>query len=77
MKYAISSARYWRPETFVDEYARTILGAGFELERSEDGEFFYITLNSLEDLGKLSESVKSNIIFEPGGGLIIYDAYME
>lgn len=77
MKYAISSAKYWDVKSFVDEYARTILKAGFELERSDDGEFFYITLYSLEDLEKLSEAVKSNIIFEPGGNLTIYDGYVK
>lgn len=77
MKYAISSAMYWRPEEFADKYARVILEAGFKLERDEDGKPFYITLNSLKDLEKLSESVKSNIVFEPGRSLVIYDGHME
>lgn len=77
MEYSISSAACWRSEDFADKYARVILEAGFKLKRDKDGEPFYITLNSLKDLEKLSESVKSNIIFEPGGSLIIYDGHME
>jgi len=79
MKCIISSVRYWDTETFVDEYARTILKAGFELERSDSGEFC-ITLYSLEDLDKLSEAVENDIIFESGGRyptLTIYDDYLE
>ena len=80
MKYIVKSAGYRETETFVDKYARAILGADFELERAdEDGEF-YITLYSLEDLEKLSEAVGSDIIYESGGEcpiLTIYDYYVE
>ena len=80
MKCSIRSAAYWRPKDFIDEYAQIIVGAGFELCTDEDEDeefFFYIILNSLEELEKLSKAVKSDIIFESGGGLIIYDDYME
>jgi len=79
MKCIISSVIYWDAKTFVNEYARTILKAGFELERSDDGRF-YTTLYSLEDLKKLSEAVENDIIFELDGKyptLTIYDDYME
>lgn len=80
MKCIIKSAGYWSTETFVDEYARTIFGAGFELERADEDGNFYITLYSIEDLEKLSEAVGSDIIYESGGEcptLTIYDYYME
>jgi hypothetical protein len=76
MKYSICSAVYCDPKSFIEEYG-TILETDFGLERSEDGRFFYITLNSLEDMEKLSEAVRSSIIFETAGSLIIYDGYME
>ena len=80
MKYIIKSAGYRETEAFVDEYARAILGADFELERADEDGNFYIMLYSLEDLEKLSEAVGSDIIYESGGEyptLTIYDYYVE
>ena len=88
MKCIIRSIQYWTIESFVDEYGRNILDAGFTLERLEEDEEheagILIELNSMEDMEKLAKAVENNIIFNSRyfendiySTLIIYDDYAE
>lgn len=88
MKCIISSAQYWDIDSFVDEYAKIILEAGFTLERLDEDEDndarILIELSSIDDLKKLANAVGHNIIFDPQRSygdifptFIIYDDYME
>ena len=88
MKCIIRSIQYWTIESFIDEYGRNILDAGFTLGRLEEdeehGAEILIELNSMEDLKKLAKAVDNNIIFNSRyfkndiySTLIIYDDYAE
>ena len=88
MKCIIRSIQYWTIESFVDEYGRNILDAGFTLERLEEDEEheagILIEFNSMEDMEKLAKAVENNIIFNSRyfendiySTLIIYDDYAE
>ena len=88
MKCIIRSIQYWTIESFVDEYGRNILDAGFTLERlvgdEEQDAGILIELNSMEDMEKLAKAVENNIIFNSRyfkndiySTLIIYDDYAE
>ena len=88
MKCIIESAQYWKIEAFIDEYARTILKAGFTLERFDKGKDsdakILVELDYMEDLKRLADAVGNNIVFDSQRSrddiyptLIIYDDYME
>ena len=85
MKCIIESVQYGDLESLIDEYAKTILKAGFELERLGEGEDakLLIELSDIEDLKKLTDAVEKNIVFrrqyacDPYPTLTIYDDYME
>ena len=88
MKCIIKNAHDWEIESLIDEYAKTILEAGFTLERLDEDEDnsakILIELSSMEDLKKLADAVKHNIIFysqrfcdDIYPTLIIYDDYVE
>lgn len=88
MKCIIESAHDWRIESLVDEYAKTILEAGFTLERLDKGEDhdakLLIELEYMEDLKRLADAVENEIIFDPQHlrndiypTLIIYDDYLD
>jgi hypothetical protein len=72
-------------ENLIDEYAKTILKAGFTLERLGEGEDakLLIELSYIEDLKKLTDAVEKNIVFyrqytfDSYPRLTIYDDYME
>ena len=88
MTCIIESVQYWKVESFIDEYAKDILEAGFTLERLDEDEDhdakILIELSSMEDLKKLADVVGQSIVFDPQRfrddiypTLIIYDDYME
>ncbi len=88
MKCIIDSVQDWTIESFIDEYAKTILEAGFTLERLDEGEDndakILIELSSMKDLKKLADVVGHSIVFYPQrfrddiySTLVIYDDYME
>lgn len=67
MKCIIESAQCWEIKSFVDEYAKTILEAGFTLERLDEGEDakLSIELDYMEDLKRLADAVEWKIVFDP------------
>ncbi len=88
MKCIIDSAQCWEIEAFIDIYAKIILEAGFALERLDKNKGndakILIELSSMEDLKKLADAVKYDIIFysqrfcdDIYPTLIIYDDYVE
>lgn len=66
MKCIIKSMQYRKIENLIDEYAKTILKAGFTLERLDEGENakLLIELDYMEDLKRLADAVERNIVFE-------------
>ena len=67
MKCIIESAKCRNLESLVDEYAKTILEAGFTLERLDEGEDakLSIELSYMEDLKRLADTVEWKIVFDP------------
>lgn len=86
MKFELMNAKYWfdykrilndYPQ-IAEEFKVQIIDTTEVDERGKrhvDSEV-YITINTLEDLIRLNEIVRTNIIFDDGE-LVIYDDYIE
>ncbi len=78
MKFRISCAEHWDTSGFVKKYKDILKEFDLEIEPYGYDASAWITINSLEELFKLGETVNEQLVFDTKRmEITIYDSYLE
>ena len=82
MKFKIRCAEHWDTNGFVKKYKDILKEFNLEIEPYDDDYGYdasaWITINSLEELFKLGETVNEQLVFDTKRmEITIYDYYLE